>query len=451
MDRRLLLTAPLASLALAGAWLAPRFWQHVPAPSAVVFASPPTTVSTGGLTFRAEVDRTLTDPLSREVRVHVTLSGDARPDDVHVPTDLVVVLDRSGSMSGQKIADARAATAALIRQLHPEDRVALVSFGSEARVDLPLAHPKEGTWEAVVAGLRDGGSTDLQEGLLVAQAAAYVSPGRATRMVVLSDGHPDQTWEQLTSLVSAIAAHDVPVTAVGIGEDWDESLMRRLADAGTGNLHWVQQGPALQKVLAGELDSAARVVAQAATLRVDGPATVLGAAGYSTEGGQVRVGAVTAGHERGLWLTLRLAGNEPGVVDPGEVVLSVRTADGGLEERRIDLPPITVSPDAAVAFASLGDEWAHGVVQESWNEARQQASERVQRGDGDGALAVLQGYQQRFAATNSYANNPIVGDNLTQAAALEADLRAVLSTQDAGLRNTWSKGNLVDATTQRKR
>jgi hypothetical protein len=447
MDRRLALTLPLSSLALLGAALAPS-WLGTPTPAAPdpAPATPPTVVA-AGVSFTAEADRTVTDPLSREVRVRVSLAAAPDGPAVRRPTDLVLVVDRSGSMSGTKIEDARAAARALIGQLHPEDRVALVSFATDARVDLGLAHPDE-RWVGLVDGLQAGGSTDLQEGLLVAQGLAAPTPGRTTRMVVLSDGHPDQRWDALAPTVAAIAGRDVVVSAVGIGEDWDESLMRALADSGTGNLHWVRQGPDLSRALGAELEAAGRVVAEGATLRIDGPATVLGAGGYATDGGRVRLGAVSAGQDRDLWVTLRLDGATPGPQDPGALVLSLRTPDGRLEEQRIDLPPVTVAADAAVAFATLGDTWARGVVQEAWNETRQDVAAHVQRGDDAGALAALHRYQAQLTLANGYADNPIVDDNLSAAAALEAELRTVVA--DPALRNGWSKGNVVSATQQRK-
>lgn len=450
MDRRWFLTVPLGSLALAGGWFAPRLLgagpdAPPPAPSAAPPAAPP---DDGPLAFAATVDRDRTDALGREVRIHVDLSASADPSADRVPTDLVVVLDRSGSMAGTKLEDARAATRALVDALGPDDRLALVSFGSDATLDLPLGRPGK-AWDAVIDRLSAGGSTDLLDGLSTARPQAAVSAGRATRLILLSDGRPDQRVEDLLPAVSRIAAGDVPVTAVGIGADWDETLMRRLADAGAGNLRWVQQGPDLRTTLQDELAAGSRVVAQAATLRVDGPVSVVGAAGYPSTAREVRLGPVVAGARRGLWVTLRVDGARTGDVDLGSVVLSTRDADGTVREQRVALPTVAVDADATAAYAALGDEWARGVVQEDWNEVRQEVSARVQSGDQDGARSVLDGYRQRYALVNGFARNPIVDDNLGEAAALRRELDDVFA-QDAARRNAWSKGNLVSSTADRK-
>lgn len=446
MDRRFWMSVPLAALALVGAAAAPRLLHAAGPPP----AAPPAEVAapTGDVTFGASVDRDRTDAAGREVRVRVDLdAGDSVSDGV--PTDLVVVLDRSGSMAGGKIEDARAAALALYDALGPDDRLALVSFAGDARVDVPLSHPDAGRWATAVSGLAPGGSTDLAEGLDLAATLAVVAPGRAARVVVLSDGRPDQRAPELVPRVARIAAADVPVTAVGIGADWDETLMRTLADAGAGNLRWVQQGPELAATLADELHTAGAVVAQSAVLRLDGPATVLGAGGYPTEGGRVRVGSLAAGGHRGLWLTVRVDGQGPGAVDLGSLVLQTRGLDGQLVERRVDLPTVTVEADATAAYASLGDDWARGVVQEQWNAVRQDVSAHVQQGDQAGALELLGQYQSQLSLVNAYARNEAVVDNLNEAQALERKVQQVFA-DDARVRNEWSKGNMVGSTAARR-
>ena len=82
------------------------------------------------------------------------------------PLRLALVLDRSGSMAGDKLAVAQRCAAWLVSRLRPVDELALVSYDDEVRLLAPLAPVREGPLRAAVAGLRPGGSTNLSGGWL---------------------------------------------------------------------------------------------------------------------------------------------------------------------------------------------------------------------------------------------------------------------------------------------
>ena len=96
------------------------------------------------------------------------------------PTDVVIILDRSGSMANEKIEHARAAVRELIQQLTADDRFALVTYSDDAVVAIPLAPVNEKTrdaWLGQVARIRTEGGTNMSRGLdvgldLVARARA---------------------------------------------------------------------------------------------------------------------------------------------------------------------------------------------------------------------------------------------------------------------------------------
>jgi Ca-activated chloride channel family protein len=111
-------------------------------------------------------------------RLELTIRGDAAKTGAaaRVPTDLVVMFDRSGSMSGDPIEFARAAVRELVAQLGPEDRFALVSYASEARVDVPLT--------AIDGASGDAAGLHLEPqamGGLTCRAGSTSPPGRRHR------------------------------------------------------------------------------------------------------------------------------------------------------------------------------------------------------------------------------------------------------------------------------
>ncbi len=457
MNGRLWLTFPLVTLAALSAAAAPRL---VPAraasspsssPAAPPAAEPATSSAPDGSVRAAlEADRQRADARTRQLSLRLELEGAPIEGGARTPTDLVVVLDRSGSMSGTKMEDARAAADALIGALAPEDRFALVSFSDTATVDIPLSTPPRDGWRDLVQGLREGGSTDMAEGLQLASEVAVRVPGRTARVILVSDGEPDDR-APLRDLARGFATREIPLTAVGIGDDWDETLMAALADAGTGNLHWVTRGKLLADVLASELSGSRSAVAQAAELTVDGPFTILDAGGFPTDGRHVQLGQVLAGQRRSLWLTVAVDEGRTGPVDLGALDLRWRTPAGVEGRARLDAPVVEIVADERVAWSSLGDGWARSVVDGEWHDLRAEVAEQVRRGDRDGALRAIEDYRLGNEALNAYARNAIVEDNLRQAVALEDEVAAQFEGEDQQLRqNQWAKTTCVDASGARK-
>src|SRR3954470_17233331 len=112
-------------------------------------------------------DRTLVTVLVDEV-VHVMLEL-AAPPAVPVdraPLDVVVVLDRSGSMSGPPLASVTAATAQLLRLAGPDDRIGVVAFDDAVQLVLPLAPQDADIAAHAVLAIDAGGSTNLSGGWL---------------------------------------------------------------------------------------------------------------------------------------------------------------------------------------------------------------------------------------------------------------------------------------------
>src|SRR6185295_14038491 len=102
------------------------------------------------------------------MEVAITAQDRAGRDRRSVPTDLVVVFDRSGSMSGRKIEDAKAAVRELIAQLGTHDRFALVSYASDAVVEAPLSEATPtatDAWRRTVDGLSATTNTNMSWGL----------------------------------------------------------------------------------------------------------------------------------------------------------------------------------------------------------------------------------------------------------------------------------------------
>ena len=122
------------------------------------------------------------------------MRAQASPSTERVPTDLWVVLDRSGSMNGTKMRDARAAVRELVSGLGPDDRFALVSYANGARVDLPLGPGSRPGIARTLESIQANGATHLSEGLDVALGPEGNGEDSLARPCVLRDGDSYKMW-----------------------------------------------------------------------------------------------------------------------------------------------------------------------------------------------------------------------------------------------------------------
>jgi len=395
-SRRVTILVALFALTLTGAWAAQRS-EATPAPAKPVVAK----ASGAGVHFSGQLDRnSVLESGDGIVKMELILGADARDlgQGPRVPTDLVVVLDRSGSMQGEPLYHAKAAVHELISQLADGDRFALVTYSSDAQLTVPLApatHEARGRWSRAVDAIAVGGGTNMARGLdrATQTVASQRRPGRSVRVILLSDGHANQGDHSLEGL-RARAAHAVGgeyvLSAVGVGHGFDEQLMAAIADAGTGNFYYVERASDLGQVFAGEFASARETVASALAVAIDvAPGVeVVDAAGYPLErkGSRVvfRPGSLFAGQERRVWLTLRAPTHQLGEMALGDFSLAYHEAG---EQREIAFetsPRITCVRDESAFYASVDDEvWARSVIQDEYNELHEaQGRRRADRGAG---------------------------------------------------------------------
>ena len=107
--------------------------------------------------------------------------------------NLALAIDRSSSMGGRPLAEAKSCAVRVVRGLRPGDRVAIVAYDNEVIVPVPSVIVTEEGKAAIIAAIdsfRERGNTDLHSGWLEAatQAASGIAPNVLTRVLVLSDG-----------------------------------------------------------------------------------------------------------------------------------------------------------------------------------------------------------------------------------------------------------------------
>lgn len=237
--------------------------------------------------------------------------------EIRAPLAMAVVLDTSGSMSGEKIEDARRSVSKLLAQMRDDDQIALVRYSDTSELVQPLAKVGDvrRALEAKIRDLQADGGTNIPGGLSAGLGALRdAPPGRVRRIVVVSDGL-DGTRAQAESLARTSFASGITVSSLGIGVDFDESYMGSLAQSGHGNFAFVNDGKSLTAFLSRELEQTASTTIEKAeiTLRLpEGVAFVsaTGAEARRNADGSVTLamGSLFAGDERRVLVELSSGG-----------------------------------------------------------------------------------------------------------------------------------------------
>ena len=230
--------------------------------------------------LRLDVDRTILPADSRENAViKIGLDCLRLPRrERRAPVNLALVIDRSGSMSGEKIARAREAALEAVRQLAPDDIVALIAYDSSVQTLVPAQRVGDGRrLEAAICRIEAGGNTALHGGVTrgAAELRRHLEDRRyINRVILLSDGLANvgpSSPEELARLGTALGREGISVTTVGLGLGYNEDLMTRLAQRSDGNTYFVEHSGDLPRIFAAELGDVLNVVARRVVIEIEFP------------------------------------------------------------------------------------------------------------------------------------------------------------------------------------
>ncbi|MFT3709535.1 MAG: VWA domain-containing protein [Archangium sp.] len=250
----------------------------------------PRTVTGGSLSMTSRLSHPFISLGRQDVFATIDLRAMEVPGQQRGPVNLAVVIDRSGSMSGFKLNQAKQAARQLVGQLLPTDRLAIVHYGSDVKsLDGMMATPaNKEKMLTFIDGIWDDGGTNIGAGLSTGRdlLLAAKSDFKVNRLILISDGQPTEgvvEFEQLTAQVRDIRSVGVSVSSVGVGDDFNERLMEAFAEVGAGAYAYLQDASQLSAIFQKDLNAAGTQVARQVTLtfRVPKGAQLQRVLGYS--------------------------------------------------------------------------------------------------------------------------------------------------------------------------
>jgi Ca-activated chloride channel family protein len=175
------------------------------------------------------------------------------------PQAIALVVDRSGSMSGQPLAEAKRCAEYVLSRLRPGDALSLVQFDHRVQRLWPAVPVGDGTPQrAAVAGITAGGNTDLHGGWHDGADSLRDVPGSGLkRVILLSDGQANQGLTDAAEIAAQCvqwATQGVTTSTYGLGRNFNEELMIAMARAGGGSSYYGDTAEDLMEPFERELE-----------------------------------------------------------------------------------------------------------------------------------------------------------------------------------------------------
>jgi Ca-activated chloride channel homolog len=210
----------------------------------------------------------LNDPGKVYLRLSLkSLASPGRERSTRINT--AIVIDRSGSMGGDRIAAAKKGARVALERLSDDDTIALVAYNHEVQVlsDASRLGRSRDELASAINGLRSGGTTALYAGVEEGgrQVEEHLSDDNVNRVILLSDGLANvgpSSPHALARLGRKLASRGISVSTIGLGLDYNEDLMQRLAAASDGNHVFVERPSDLAEIFDREFGDALSVSAR---------------------------------------------------------------------------------------------------------------------------------------------------------------------------------------------
>jgi Ca-activated chloride channel family protein len=193
------------------------------------------------------------------------------------PANLVFLVDVSGSMGpADRLPLVKSSLKLLAAQLRAVDRVSIVTYASGTRLALPATPgDQRERIRAAIDALEAGGGTYGEAGIRMAYAQARESriAGGINRVLLATDGDLNigvTSPAELKLLVERERKDGIGLTTLGVGDsNYNEVLMKQLADTGDGSYHYLDSLQEAHRVLVNEFTSTLAVIAQDVKLQVE--------------------------------------------------------------------------------------------------------------------------------------------------------------------------------------
>ena len=292
-----------------------------------------------------------------------------------LPLNLCLVIDRSTSMQGPRLDQVKAASMQLIDSLSESDSLAVVAFSDRAEVMWPSQPVGDAIRaKARLSAIQASGGTEILQGLRLGmdELEKHRRTQSVNHLILLTDGQTYGDEQRCLELSHEAKLRNVGISAMGIGEDWNDQLLDAIAKRSGGASHYIASVSDVQVIMKERLQgltalygdelqmqmrfaegcklrSAYRMTPYIQNVEVEGDVLPIGSLQADTAVTgliELIVGPLTAGKQR--IAQIELVGNVPALERKGE-----RVRQDLLMTVQPDPPPEPVPPNLLNALAKV--------------------------------------------------------------------------------------------------
>ena len=191
-------------------------------------------------------------------------AGQALENKARAPLNICLVLDRSTSMQGARLEQTKAAARRMIDILSPDDTLGIVAFSDKAEIVWPsqlIGDPVKA--KAKLSSIQAAGGTEILQGLKLglAEIGRGIQSYSINHLILLTDGQTYGDEDQCLAAAEEAKQHHIGISAMGIGEDWNDVLLDSIASRSGGMSQYIASTNEIQQFLRERLQGLSNVYA----------------------------------------------------------------------------------------------------------------------------------------------------------------------------------------------
>lgn len=204
--------------------------------------------------------------------VMMELIPNASDQEVTIPLNLCIVIDRSTSMQGERMDIVKATAKSLVRQLRPVDYLSVVAYSDRAEVVIPAMRISGGLEriEAQISMLQTSGGTEIFQGLNAGfeEISRYIRPNFVNHLILITDGRTYGDEAQCLELAEKAREAGVTISGLGIGNEWNDKFIDALTSRTGGSSTYVADPRDIKRFMELKFSRLNRVFAENTTLNL---------------------------------------------------------------------------------------------------------------------------------------------------------------------------------------